>query len=71
MTLMLLDSKREETDLTGQRGSNAASSKMMGTNFTDMAFGESDVKKETQDWALDLTDEERALMTREREYFLS
>ncbi|PMH27747.1 hypothetical protein BCU71_04080 [Vibrio lentus] len=65
-----VDSKREETDLTGNVV-RMQLSKMMGTNFNiDMAFGESDVKKENTGLkGLDLTDEERALMTREREYF--
>lgn len=65
-----VDSKREETDLTGNVV-RMQLSKMMGTNFNiDMAFGESDVKKENTGFkGLDLTDEERALMTREREYF--
>ncbi|MEZ8631293.1 hypothetical protein A165_04090 [Vibrio tasmaniensis ZS-17] len=65
-----VDSKREETDLTGNVV-RMQLSKMMGTNFSiDMAFGESDVKKENTGLkGLDLTDEERALMTREREYF--
>ncbi|MDH5925370.1 DUF2860 family protein [Vibrio lentus] len=65
-----VDSKREETDLTGNVV-RIQLSKMMGTNFNiDMAFGESDVKKENTGLkGLDLTDEERALMTREREYF--
>ncbi|PMH01262.1 DUF2860 family protein [Vibrio lentus] len=65
-----VDSKREETDLTGNVV-RMQLSKMMGTNFNiDMAFGESDVKKENTGLkGLDLTGEERALMTREREYF--
>ncbi|MFS1476183.1 DUF2860 family protein [Vibrio lentus] len=65
-----VDSKREETDLTGNVV-RMQLSKIMGTNFNiDMAFGESDVKKENTGLkGLDLTDEERALMTREREYF--
>ncbi|WP_135384767.1 DUF2860 family protein [Vibrio tasmaniensis] len=65
-----VDSKREETDLTGNVV-RMQLSKMMGTNFNiDMAFGESDVKKENTGLkGLDLTDEERTLMTREREYF--
>ncbi|MCC4815500.1 hypothetical protein BCU85_19040 [Vibrio lentus] len=65
-----VDSKREETDLTGNVV-RMQLSKMMGTNFNiDMAFGESDVKKENTGLkGLDLTDKERALMTREREYF--
>ncbi|MFA0550030.1 DUF2860 family protein [Vibrio lentus] len=65
-----VDSKREETDLTGNVV-RMQLSKMMGTNFNiDMAFGESDVKKENTGLkGLDLTDEDRALMTREREYF--
>lgn len=65
-----VDSMREETDLTGNVV-RMQLSKMMGTNFNiDMAFGESDVKKENTGLkGLDLTDEERALMTREREYF--
>ncbi|WP_135381629.1 DUF2860 family protein [Vibrio tasmaniensis] len=65
-----VDSKREETDLTGNVV-RMQLSKMMGTNFNiDMAFGESDVKKENTGLkGLDLTNEERALMTREREYF--
>ncbi|WGS59995.1 DUF2860 family protein [Vibrio lentus] len=65
-----VDSKREETDLTGNVV-RMQLSKMMGTNFNiDMAFGESDVKKENTGLkGLNLTDEERALMTREREYF--
>lgn len=65
-----VDSKREETDLTGNVV-RMQLSKMMGTNFNiDMAFGESDVKKENTGLkGLDLTDAERALMTREREYF--
>lgn len=65
-----LDAKRKETDLTGNV-IRMQLSRIMGSNFhLDMAAGESDVKHEkTGLKGLNLTDEERALMTRERNYF--
>ncbi len=46
-------------------------SRIMGSNFNlDVASGESDVKKENTGLkGLGLTEEERALMIRERKYF--
>ncbi|MGF1869168.1 DUF2860 family protein [Photobacterium indicum] len=65
-----IGAKRKETDLTGNVV-RMQLSRIMGSNFhLDMAAGESDVKHEkTGLKGLNLTDEERALMTRERNYF--
>ncbi|MCK8087440.1 DUF2860 family protein [Vibrio sp. 1CM8B] len=65
-----VDSNRKETDLTGTVV-RMQLSRIMGSNFNlDVASGESDVKKENTGLkGLGLTDEERALMIRERKYF--
>ncbi|CAH6974924.1 conserved exported hypothetical protein [Vibrio chagasii] len=65
-----VDSKREEADVTGTVV-RMQLSRIMGSNFNlDVASGESDVKKENTGLkGLGLTEEERALMIRERKYF--
>lgn len=64
-----VDAYREETDLSGNVARMQLSS-LMGSRFlVDMAVGESDVKHEkTGLKGLELSDEERALMARERKY---
>ncbi|WP_434566841.1 DUF2860 family protein [Vibrio chagasii] len=65
-----IDTHRTETDLTGNVV-RMQLSRIMGSNFNlDVASGESDVKHENTGLkGLDLTEEERALMIRERKYF--
>ncbi|MFM2641974.1 DUF2860 family protein [Vibrio chagasii] len=65
-----IDTNRTETDLTGNVV-RMQLSRIMGSNFNlDVASGESDVKHENTGLkGLDLTEEERALLIRERKYF--
>ncbi|UPR33825.1 DUF2860 family protein [Vibrio cyclitrophicus] len=65
-----VDSNRKETEHTGTVV-RMQLSRVMGSNFNiDVASGESEVKNENTGLkGLGLTDEERALMNRERKYF--